>query len=103
MFFWFSEDDGYVRVENKRPNRTEIPVPHFLDLMHDCIAHWRLEDDGFDRQYTDVKQFTIRVRSHTTVMIERNKNGSFSIDVEGVPFYGVKTYTQLLTLIELIG
>lgn len=29
------------------PKSTEIPVTQFLDLLHDRIVPWRLEEDGF--------------------------------------------------------
>jgi hypothetical protein len=77
-------------------DRTLIPVPHFIDLLHDRIAPWRLEEDGFEKRGawyifdTIVGEFCIdRDRYVYSMETEEQAN--------------VTTYTQLLTLIELIG
>jgi hypothetical protein len=87
-------DDGSIRDELEY--RTEIPVPRFLDLLHDRITPWRLEEDGF----------TKRGSWHIFDTIV----GEFCIDRDGY-VYSMETeeqahvtnYTDLLTLIRLIG
>jgi len=95
-------------ISGKFADRTEIPVPHFLDLLHDRIAAWRLEDDGFrphpwmsstmyEIQLPDYKSISIR-DGEVTAWNDSDDNASL-----GLPMKGITTYTQLLTLIELIG
>jgi hypothetical protein len=85
--------------------RTEIPVSHFIDLLNDSIVPWRLGDDGFvchenggfpwwSFDFTkDDSDFCIQFLNNTirvwvnSELIKTN----------------VKTYTDLITLIRLIG
>ncbi len=77
-------------------NDKEIPVPRFIDLLHDRIAPWRLEEDGFTKRGSWYIFDTIV--------------GEFCIDrdggvhsVETQEQADVNTYTDLITLIKLIG
>jgi hypothetical protein len=75
---------------------TEIPVSYFIDLLKDSIVQWRLEEDGFDIQEGITYFETVA--------------GSFRIEADGDVSHivtgrtaNVDTYTDLLTLIRLIG
>jgi hypothetical protein len=76
---------------------TEIPVPHFINLLHDRIAPWRLEEDGFEK----VDKFTYTKHPHSwqTVTVDLHLK---QIRIMDSAFNNVNTYTQLLTLIEMI-
>jgi hypothetical protein len=85
-------------------NRTEIPVPHFTDLLRDTIAPWRLAEDGFQTMNGIVYALELRpvidgetVARRITVITDTGK-----VYLSDGPT-NVTTYTQLLTLIRLIG
>jgi hypothetical protein len=84
-------------------DRTEIPVTHFIDLLHDKIVPWRLEEDEFITEEHNNSPRSIFI-DRSTVYI---KNGAMInrglVTVKFVPFPGCKTYTDLITLIKLIG
>jgi hypothetical protein len=90
-------------VSGEFPDRTEIPVPHFTDLLRDTIAPWRLAEDGF-KAYADGHMYNINV--HTDLHI-----GAYGIYIRArdageeveIDLNNIKTYTDLLTLIRLIG
>jgi len=94
-------------VSGKFANRTEIPVPHFTDLIHDTIASWRLEDDGFVF-YASTGQHVFHTnglkRYHVTLPPMSNTvkvdvwNGDKAIEADNV-----SNYTELITLMRLIG
>jgi len=79
--------------------RTEIPVSHFIDLLHDTIAPWRLEEDGFE--FAHGEQFICFEGEHSIVV---NEEGDLYIvhDQSEIPL-NITTYTDLLTQIRLIG
>jgi predicted RNA binding protein YcfA (HicA-like mRNA interferase family) len=87
--------------------RTEIPVSHFIDLMRDSIVPWRLEEDGFVF-YRSTGQHVLQTnelkRYHVTLPPMSN---TVKVDVwdgdKGITADGITTYTDLLTLIRLIG
>jgi len=86
---------------------TEIPVSHFTDLMHDRLATWRLEEDGFVF-YASTGQHVLHTnglkRYHVTLPPISN---TVKVDVwngdKGIEADNVTTYTDLITLIRLIG
>ena len=94
-------------ISGKFADRTEIPVPHFTDLTQDRLATWRLEEDGFVF-YASTGQHVLHTnglkRYHVTLPPMSN---TVKVDVwngdKAITADGVTTYTQLLTLIELIG
>lgn len=52
-------DDGQTRgrlLSKIRDCYSEIPVQHFLDLFHDRITGWRLEEVGWNRNVTHFKK-----------------------------------------------
>jgi hypothetical protein len=99
--------DGFGAIEHENHlywMTTEIPVSHFIDLIHDRLAPWRLEEDGFTTLGGSVysKRFTIdsedgKITRTITVITD---NGRVYLN-DGAT--NVSTYTQLLTLIQLIG
>ena len=79
-------------------------IPHFIDLLHDRITPWRLEEDGFDTIGGVVyrKQFMLKgddggIRRIITVITDTGR-----VYLNDGPT-NVTTYTDLLTLIRLIG
>jgi hypothetical protein len=99
MFFYYSESDGYVRVENKKPDRAEIPVQQFIDLIEDKIVAWRLVEDGFEVSeygYTFKSVYVHNPDPVTKIFVD------VETENDAVPFTNVKTYTDLLTLIRLL-
>jgi hypothetical protein len=99
MFFYYSESDGYVRVENKKPNRAEIPVQNFIDLIEDKIVAWRLVEDGFEVSeygYTFKSVYVHNPDPVTKIFVD------VETENDAVPFTNVKTYSDLLTLIRLL-
>jgi hypothetical protein len=105
--FWIDGDKGVV--SDAVPfDRTEIPVSHFIDLLNDGIVQWRLEEDGFTE--TDLETclgydfalpngVTIQVTQCLDVAVIEGDGLSRNV----ILFQGCKTYTDLLTLIRLIG
>jgi len=95
---------GWSVEKSEMNGYTEIPVSHFIDLMHDRLSPWRLEEDGFTTLGGPVysKRFTIdsedgKITRTITVITD---TGRVYLN------YGpanVSTYTDLLTLIRLIG
>lgn len=82
-------------------DRTEIPVSRFLDLLHDRIVPWRLEEIGFNNPLGDTYKLRL---SHdwddviVTRMI-RVIGGRVSVNGDDV---NVATFADLLTLIRLL-
>ena len=97
--------------------RTKIPAPHFHDQLHDRIAPWRLEEDGIKHVGIAADGGSILYGmnlpdKHSAVMVKFPHNGSTpelkitelsrgGRDYDEVSFKGVKTYTDLLTLLKL--
>jgi hypothetical protein len=102
---YISSISGHIQLTDNdwaESNRSEIPVQHFQDLRNDSIVGWRLEEDGFVENrkirhlllIDDVVGIYIAVNhSHVSLWVIDN------------PCYmrGIKTYTQLINLIEMIG
>jgi hypothetical protein len=89
-------------ISGKFADRTEIPTSHFIDLVHDRIAPWRMEEDGFNTIGGVVfyKMFTIdhedgKIMRKITVITDTGR-----VYFNEGPTK-VTTYTQLITLIEL--
>jgi len=92
---------GLARYIDK--GRTQIPVSRFIDLIQDAICAWRLEQDGFkvsgdDRIFSMNAHTDVFVTDYGIFMRARDRSDEVEVWCNGV-----KTYTQLLTLIELIG
>jgi hypothetical protein len=102
------EAGQYFEDELKGRGKTEIPVSNFIDLLKDSIVAWRLEGDGFNPhpwkgsvmyeiQLSDRKSISI-VDDVVTAWNDADENANI-----GLPMNGLTTYTDLLTLIRLIG
>jgi hypothetical protein len=99
----YFEDGDEFDIECELEGRTEIPVTHFTDLLHDRIAPWRLEDDGFEFDSPfgycyepDPERFAVTIHLDPLII-------SVWTSGEGLAFEGITTYTDLITLIRLIG
>ena len=113
--------DGELRVidanESEVTYLTEVQSSHFIDLLQDKIVPWRLEEDGIKcvgfsadggssmhgLNLTD-KASALMVRfpidgSHPVIRLGQFDEEKFN----QVTFKGCATYTDLLTLIKLIG
>jgi hypothetical protein len=79
--------------------RTEIPVSHFMDLLRDTIAPWRLLEDAKERGGDPRSWGIIYVNQHHIIEITKD----MKVVLNGRPMKGITSYTELLTLIRLIG
>jgi len=105
VFFFYSDNYGGILYSSSGNDRTEIPVSHFIDLLNDAIdAPWRLLDDGFEKE-DDCDGFTLE-RKGCKILVGIFLDGSVVVNL-GVEYSVVNTtvsnYTDLLTLIRLIG
>jgi len=76
--------------------RKEIKIHQHVDLMHDHIVPWRLIEDGFGNKTNSL------VYTHNTIEVII-RHDLISVWIEDCEFNGIKTYTDLLNLIRLIG
>ena len=87
-------------------DRTEIPVTHFIDLLQDKIAQWRLEEDRL-LWHSSINQYVISIGSKRYHVTSPPISNTVKVDVWSgdisITADGCKTYTDLLTLIKLIG
>ena len=85
--------------------RTEIPVSHFIDLLNDSIVPWRLEEDGFkSTPWIDANQYEIALPKSKSVTVFKGQVTAWDdIKNSEIDMDGITTYTDLLTLIRLIG
>lgn len=106
---WIHEGNWLYFVDGEEFNlsgelegRTEIPVQHFIDLLTDSIAAWRLEDDGFTKDEVGDFCFDTTLGG---VIISWDADGCavFYSERTDAHIGSIPTYTDLLTLIRLIG
>jgi len=120
-FSWRCEyciyEDGKARPTlSSTGNRVEIPVEHFIDLIHDRIAPWRLIEDGWTPFEHATAGTAYEYRCNEDALLTFVPLGddlpefhTWPTDIDGetgnlsVPYYGITTYTDLLNLIRLIG
>lgn len=76
-------------------NGTEIPVSHFLDILHDRIVPWRLEEVGFVDPFKTIRR-RLLTDFHTIDVDEQNV-----VRIDGGYTY-ITTFTDLLTLIRML-
>ena len=75
----------------------------YNDLIHDRIATWRLLEDGWTPSTTLSYEFEIK-DAFLTYYQDTNKLKLFPLKTNAfIKMDGLKTYTQLLNLIEMIG
>lgn len=76
----------------------EISVTRYLDLLHDRIVPWRLEEAGFV-PFPD---------EHNTAMMRWENDAQYTVEVIGGGVYvnnasyNITTFTDLLTLIKFL-
>jgi hypothetical protein len=103
-FCKYSNSLGAIPSDNIIGRTTEIPVSYFLDLLHDRLAPWRLAEDGFTTLGGSVysKRFTIDSEDGKTTrkVLVVTDTGRVYLNDGSI---NVTTYTDLLTLIRLIG
>jgi hypothetical protein len=91
-----------------------VSVSIFIDLLTDRIAPWRLIEDGFAPFAIAGTAYEFRCNEDALLTYVPLGEGlpEFHVwptDIDGetgslsVPYYGIRTYTDLLTLIRLIG
>jgi len=109
--YFIHNDKGYV-AHFIPEDHTEIPVQHFQDLLNDSIVGWRLIEDGFIKDDVFIEGYYTYARPANEekdtprkwfIHILFQHDGDIRILLDGEPIPKVKTYTKLLTLIELIG
>jgi hypothetical protein len=80
-------------------DRTEIPAPKFLDLLHDRMVPWRLEEIGFD-----ITKLPYRIEIKGQIdrhIIEVTETGELTF-IHGKHMEGITTFTELLQLIKFL-
>jgi len=76
-----------------------VPVQEFTDLLEDNICGWRLVEDGFlDRGNG---RWSLRIKDRSDLIVQRMAQGRMEV-IYHVPFSGCKTYTDIITLRNLI-
>jgi hypothetical protein len=115
--------DGSVlifgRLDYHKPKmalRKEIKIHQHVDLMHDHIVPWRLIEDGWTPFEHATAGTAYEYRCNEDALLTFVRLGddlpefhTWPTDIDGetgnlsVPYYGIKTYTDLLNLIRLIG
>jgi hypothetical protein len=78
---------------------TEIPVSRFLDLYHDRITPWRLEDVGFD---VTVLPYKNKIEGHYQRHIMEVTETGQLIFLNGKMMEGITTFTELLQQIKFL-
>jgi len=116
-YFWRAFDptgkcflyDNTVYLADGEPteveDRTEISVDEFLDLIHNAIAVWRLKKDGWRRTDQNGNPWVL-TSGGTDILLYGVEDNDIEVDLSnesGVfsSFRGVKTYSDLITLIKL--
>jgi hypothetical protein len=94
---------GYV-ADFLPEDRTEIPVSRFLDLLHDRITPWRLDEIGWN--FVDCKVSYHEFKPNDKVTLswsEKNKDAgvAFELDDDATWIY-ITTFTDLLALIRML-
>ena len=98
-FVYTLKEHGKRRLwvcHREKGNAKEIPVSKFLDLYHDRIAPWRLEEVGFEHGH-ELKL------AHCNVLFWSGDGDDIDIDKDGslIPV-NITTFTELLTLIRFL-
>ncbi len=91
-----------------KSSKNEIPVQHFIDLVEDGICAWRLEEVGFVPTVLETcNSHHLKLDNGVMVeiteglyvsAIEVNEDG----EIDHMLFQGVKTFTDLQTLIRFL-
>jgi hypothetical protein len=117
MTWYVTYIGGQVVRSNKVPrDKVEVSEAVFADLCNDRIAPWRLLEDGFATFDHAMAGTAYEFRCNEDALLTYVPLGEglpefhvWPTDIDGetgslsVPYYGIHTYTDLLTLIRLIG
>ena len=90
-FYAFGE---YTVATKPRDGMVRVSVPRFLDLMHDKITSWRLEEVGFVHTVRGIYELNV------------NPHGHFTLEYcDGFVYVsaGVTSITTFTDLLKLIG
>ena len=93
--------DGKIAKE-PREGMVRLSVPRFLDLLHDRIVPWRLEEVGFVNLYLNKNVWKLQFRLTSLVCnTEMNITSIEGECGEEIPL-NITTFTDLLTLIRML-
>lgn len=115
LYYWRKFDDNgycylydgniyYARgVIGDWSQRTEISVEQFLDLIHDRISPWRLEEIGF-KSVNIVGHWGYQkwVAEYVINVDDEGIRVSFIGDSDSLPFKNITKLSQLINLISYI-
>ena len=91
--------------KQKVSGKTEIPVQQFIDLIEDRIVPWRLEEVGFEyneyrgKVLSELSKYITTENENHCIDFDPN-DGIVKVNLNG--FEGIKTFTDLLTLIRFL-
>jgi hypothetical protein len=102
-WLYFADGDEF-NLSGELDGRTEITVSHFIDLLKDSIVPWRLVNDVFNTVGEIVHTLELRpvIDGETVVRKITVITDTEKVYLNDGPT-NVTTYTDLLTLIRLIG
>lgn len=86
-------------------SRTEVTVQQFIDLLHDRITPWRLEEIGFMSDGSDAVIFVLKL-PHDKIIEEvfpremYEQFGTHQVLCRGTNYRGIETFTELKQLIK---
>ena len=98
-FVYTLKEHGKRRLwvcHREKGNAKEIPVSSYIDLLHDRIVPWRLEEVGFMHTVRGIYELNV------------NPQGHFTLEYcEGFVYVSagrtsITTFTDLLTLIQML-
>ena len=98
-FVYTLKEHGKRRLwlcHRKKGNAKEIPVSRFLDMWHDRIVQWRLQEVGFVHSVRGIYELNV------------NPHGHFTLEYcEGFVYVSagrtsITTFTELLELIRML-
>jgi len=102
--YWIENLIGVVSDDTVPHDRTEIPVSHFINLLHDRIAPWRLEEDGFATAAHGAGDYKFNTLMGDVIISWDSLGDAMLITMDtDEPLENIATYTDLITLMRLIG
>lgn len=83
---------------------TEIPVPRFLDLLHDRIVDWRLEEVGWEFVDRIFPYYHFKPNEKVTLSwSEKQQDAGVGFELaDDETWVNITTFTDLLTLISFL-
>ena len=102
--YWNDNGKHLASWPNEDPNRTEIPVARFLDLTHDRICPWRLEEVGWE--FIDRIFPYYYFKPNDKVILswsEKQQDAGVGFELaDDATWVNITTFTDLLTLIRML-